>query len=54
MDLNGNAGIKTLYGIGVIAGIIALWMLITGDWGSFFGASFVILGSFGLGGRENY
>jgi hypothetical protein len=52
MNLNGNTGIRILYGIGMIAGIIALWLLTTGDWESFIGASAVCLGSFGLGGAK--
>lgn len=47
--MNLKMGLKIVYGTGIFAGIIALIMGITGNWGGFFGALFVCLGFVGLG-----
>jgi len=47
--LNIKTGLKIVFGVGIVTGIIALIMIIIGNWGAFFGTFIISLGFIGLG-----
>ena len=49
MNSSLTTGIRILNGVAIFTGIIALFMLGTGNWGAFFGTLIISLGFFGFG-----